>query len=188
MIEGLNFSHMTAQMHADEYAEDLEFFLAQYPDDLVQGLKVDHLAYKGWNREWYQAFLASVSQKATDVSNPYRLDDRDLVTVTLKDPLDLGRFGKTSTLEVMEVRPEKARHGATVPSKITLDHIELTGVPLAEMQRRMAYYRVEHTPYANPHHSALVVPFGSLPGRELKITDQILADITQVQADNVSSA
>ena len=167
-VEGL-------QEATDEYFERLRIFIDTYDLwELFDGATVDHVAIKLEDKQDYLEHVESLSNESSwIISTP--MDDREISTAKLRDPMRLHGLGTTRIVEIMEPKPGKS--GGT-----GLDHIEVLSLSTFEDIRALLDSRnIRFTLYSNERHSAVVVQIND-EGQEVKFTDGRLEDIALVQA------
>ncbi len=157
------------------YAEEVKLFFYSYGlADLVIDLTIDHVAIKALNREIYERYLETYLPLSKRLSYS-QVNDRDLATAVLYDPLDAGTFGHVSLLEIMEPRP-----GVIATTYDLIDHIELVVPDLNSVKTILAGKDVVFTEQANDQHKTVVIEINEW-GQEIKFTDRPLQDIADKQ-------
>lgn len=168
-------NHERLQQLLLAYSDEVKFFFHAYGlGNLVLDKPVDHVAVKALNRNEYELYLQEYLPISKRLSYE-AVSNRDLATAELYDPLDCGEFGSTSTLEIMEPKPN-----AAVTTHDMIDHFELLVDDLETVKQQLSEKDIDYNYQKNPNHTALVVAINEWD-QEIKFTDKRLTDIVERQ-------
>lgn len=157
------------------FAEEAKLFFYSYGlAELVIDLPIDHVAIKALNREVYEEYTKMYLPLSERVSSSV-VNDRDLATAVLNEPLDAGTFGRVQLLEIMEPRPN-----TIATTHDIIDHIELLVPDLKVIQSSLEWKEVDFSEQSNDQHTCLVIEINEW-GQEVKFTDRSLHDIADKQ-------
>lgn len=160
------------------YAEEAKLFFYSYGlADLVIDLPIDHVAIKALNRKVYDDYIKIYLPLSKQISSAV-VNDRDLATTQLYEPLDAGTWGQVKLLEIMEPRPN-----AIATTHDLIDHIELLVSDLEAIKSALINKNVEFSEQSNDQHSTVVVEINEW-GQEVKFTSRGLGEIAQKQIQN----
>ncbi len=147
------------------FAEEAKLFFYSYGlADLVIDLHIDHVAIKALDRKVYDEYIQIFKPLSKKVSSAV-VDDRELTTTELYEPLDAGTFGKVSILVIMEPKPS-----AIATTHDLIDHIELLVPSLDDVKTAMANKDVLFSEQSNEHRKTLIVEINEW-GQEVKFTE-----------------
>ncbi len=163
------------------YTDEVKLFFHAYGlGDLVVDKQIDHVAVKALHRKEYEQYMETYLPLCKRLSYE-KVNERDLATAELYEALGAGTFGKVSTVEIMEPRPN-----AAVTTHDMIDHFELLVEDLEEIKKILTSKGVEFEEQENPAHKTVVVPINEWD-QEVKFTDRSLMDIVETHlADRTS--
>jgi hypothetical protein len=156
----------------DNYAAELESFIATNSLPNEWFLEPDHIAIKGVDGTDYEDILESFRPVAKQITY-IEMDGRRLGTANLTRPIVAGDLGSVSWVEIMEPRPE--RIGSDV---VGLEHMEFCYPNFDEVTKVLRSRGIEFEPQQNPGHSWINIVIND-KGQELKINDRPLAVIVE---------
>lgn len=157
------------------FAEEAKLFFYSYGlADLIIDLPVDHVAIKALDRKVYDEYIKIYLPLANRMSCAV-VNDRDLATAKLYEPLDAGTWGQIKLLEIMEPRP-----GTIATTHDLIDHIELLVSNLEEIKVALTNKNVMFSEQSDDQHKTVVVEINEW-GQEVKFTNRSLQDISDKQ-------
>lgn len=157
------------------FAEEAKLFFYSYGlADLVIDLPIDHVAIKALDRKVYDEYIKIYLPLSQRMSYAV-VNDRDLATALLYEPLDAGTWDQVKLLEIMEPRPN-----AIATTYDLIDHIELLVSNLEAIKTTLTNKDVIFTEQSNDQHKTVVVEINEW-GQEVKFTDRGLQDISDKQ-------
>lgn len=160
------------------YSEEVKsFFYAYGLGYIVLDVPVDHVAIKALNREMYEQYLNIYLPLSSQLSYAH-INNRDLATAILKEPLNAETLGKVPMLEIMEPRP-----GVIPTTHDIIDHIEILVPDLEVIKQALQSKDVEFKVQSNVNHTGVVVELNEW-GQEVKFTDRSLADIAKMEIES----
>jgi predicted metalloenzyme YecM len=153
----------------DEYAQELQNFIArqELPDGWFK--TADHVAVKGADAAGFEALVEHFRPLSERISC-VDMSGRRLATAQLKQPVIVGTLGAVSWVEIMEPRPEKV--GKDV---VGFEHMEFLFPDFSAVQAILDEKHIAYEMESNPGHSWVNIKLNER-GQELKLNDRLLGD------------
>jgi predicted metalloenzyme YecM len=157
------------------YSEEVKLFFYSYGlANLVLDVPIDHVAIKALDRKTYEEYLKIYLPLSKRLSYA-EVNNRDLATAILYEPLDAATFGTVPMLEIMEPRP-----GVIATTYDLIDHIELLVPDLEAIKEALKAKDIKFKVQSNDQHTTVVVEITEWE-QEVKFTDRSLLDIAEKQ-------
>lgn len=143
----------------------------------INNSEMDHLAIKASDSENYIKLVQFFIPKCSSLIG-VKIDDRELATGELIEPLKLKNFGEFRFIELMEPKFGK------VGNCQQLDHSEFFCRNLEMIEQTLSGLGVKYSVQSNNFHDSLVVIINQGTSQEIKFSDRRIEDVVM---DEVAS-